>query len=96
MKRVKQDSAKLAFIVGSEPTHTLFSQNSPQHLLVVAAPMCRTGSLSFQPIYLSLSATQRLLSHHKYTTMFVNSHHFPFSFSSSHKTLNLIVTSAIG
>ena len=53
MKRVKQDSAKLVlFIVGSEPTHTLFSQNSPQHLLVVAAPTCQRGVL---PFYFSIS-----------------------------------------
>lgn len=73
MKRVKQDSAKLVFfIVGSEPTHTLFSQNSPQHLLVVAAPTCQRGVYLSISQSISLSATQRLFSQRKSTSLFAN------------------------
>ena len=55
MKRVtdKKVLETCPYIAGSEPTHTLFSQNSPKHLLVVAAPMCQLGVLPFS---LSISA----------------------------------------
>lgn len=68
MKRVKQDSAKLVFfIVGSEPTHTLFSQNSPQHLLVVAAPTCQRGVLPFYfSIHIFACDTEVIFTTQKY------------------------------